>query len=316
MILVSYTCNLFSTKEEIDINYKQEMRDFVQEISNYSKYLNFEFIIIPQNGVELLTNNGEENGSPNSEYIIAIDGIGQEDLYYGYTADDQSTPSVTILYIKSFLDIAESNQKIILVTDYCSTISNVDDSYNKNMQNDYISFAANHRELDNIPDYPDPIYNENDDDITNVDKSNNFLYLINPSGFTSKQEFIDTITATNYDLLIMDYFFNEEEFTEIELNELRHKANGGRRLLISYMSIGEAEDYRYYWQFNWNSNPPNWMEGENPNWDGNFKVKYWEQSWKDIIYGDQDSYLDKIIDKGFDGVYLDIIDAFEYFENQ
>ncbi|HDY87770.1 MAG TPA: alpha-1,4 polygalactosaminidase, partial [bacterium] len=24
----------------------------------------------------------------------------------------------------------------------------------------------------------------------------------------------------------------------------------------------------------------------------------------------------KIIDAGFDGVYLDIIDAFEYFENQ
>ncbi len=80
----------------------------------------------------------------------------------------------------------------------------------------------------------------------------NFLYLINPSRFPSKASFIDAITSTNYDMLIMDYFFNEEEFTEIELNELRHKINGSKRLLISYMSIGEAEDYRYYWQSNWN----------------------------------------------------------------
>jgi hypothetical protein len=31
-------------------------------------------------------------------------------------------------------------------------------------------------------------------------------------------------------------------------------------------------------------------------------------------YGNQDSYINKIVSAGFDGVYLDIIDAFEYFE--
>ena len=56
------------------------------------------------------------------------------------------------------------------------------------------------------------------------------------------------------------------------------------------------------------------MDGENPNWPGNYKVRYWEQSWKDIIYGNDNSYLKKILDAGFDGVYLDIIDAFEYYE--
>ncbi len=64
------------------------------------------------------------------------------------------------------------------------------------------------------------------------------------------------------------------------------------------------------------SNLPQWLERENPNWEGNLTIKYWNQDWKDIIYGNQNSYLDKIIEKGFDGVYLDIIDAFEYFENQ
>jgi len=80
------------------------------------------------------------------------------------------------------------------------------------------------------------------------------------------------------------------------------------------MSIGEAEDYRYYWKAEWKTNPPSWLAEENPNWPGNYKVRYWNEDWQNIIYGNNDSYLRKILDAGFDGVYLDIIDAFEYFE--
>jgi cysteinyl-tRNA synthetase len=112
----------------------------------------------------------------------------------------------------------------------------------------------------------------------------------------------------------MDLFINDEAFTAAEINQLRSKANGGKRLVICYMSIGEAEDYRYYWQSSWNSNKPDWMAAENPDWPGNFKVKYWDADWQGIIYKNNDSYLNRITSAGFDGVYLDIIDAFEYFE--
>ncbi|MCF0041372.1 endo alpha-1,4 polygalactosaminidase [Dyadobacter fanqingshengii] len=103
-------------------------------------------------------------------------------------------------------------------------------------------------------------------------------------------------------------------FTAAEVEQLRKKANGGKRLVICYMSIGEAEDYRYYWQENWTKNPPEWIAAENPDWPGNYKVKYWNEEWQGLIYKNQHSYLNKIIAAGFDGVYLDIIDAFEYFE--
>lgn len=36
--------------------------------------------------------------------------------------------------------------------------------------------------------------------------------------------------------------------------------------------------------------------------------------WKNIIYGTSDSYTQKLLNSGFDGAYLDIVDAFEYFE--
>jgi cysteinyl-tRNA synthetase len=56
------------------------------------------------------------------------------------------------------------------------------------------------------------------------------------------------------------------------------------------------------------------MDRENPHWKGNYKVRYWEPSWQELILGKEDAYLDKILKTGFDGVYLDIIDAFDYFE--
>jgi cysteinyl-tRNA synthetase len=110
----------------------------------------------------------------------------------------------------------------------------------------------------------------------------------------------------------MDMFFGEgTEFTAAGINQLKNKANGGKRLVISYMSIGEAEDYRYYWQPGWEVGDPFFIEKENPEWEGNYKVRYWEKEWQDIIFGTESSYLNKILDADFDGVYLDIIEAFE-----
>jgi cysteinyl-tRNA synthetase len=113
----------------------------------------------------------------------------------------------------------------------------------------------------------------------------------------------------------MDLFFDENTaFTKEEIASLRTKQNGGSRLIIAYMSIGEAEDYRYYWQENWRSDSPEWLTDENPDWEGNYKVRYWNPEWQAIIFGNSEAYLDKILAAEFDGVYLDIIDAFEYFE--
>lgn len=293
------------------------MRDFVIGLNKYAKTSNSNFFIVPQNGIELVTSSGKEDGSLNTPYLNAIDANGQEDLFYGYVNDDQATPAKDNSYLRTFLDKSKSAGKKILVTDYCSTPANMDASYNQNNAANYVSFAADHRALNNIPGYPGPIYRENNAAIKSLSEINNFLYLINLENFSSKAHFISAVNSTNYDLLIMDLFFRDgTAFTATEINQLRNKGNGGKRLVISYMSIGEAENYRYYWQSNWNSNKPSWMDAENPNWPGNFKVKYWQKEWQNIIFGNDDSYLHKITSANFDGVYLDIIDAFDYYEQQ
>ena len=304
-----------SPSQYADIDFREEMRTFVIDISQYAKSHNPDFVVIPQNGIELVTQDGEETGTPATAYLAAIDGNGQEDLFYGYEEDDRPTPVRENEYLRAFLNVSRDAGNTILVTDYCSTPSRMDDSYSKNSSAGYISFAADQRELDNIPEYPEPIHSINDATITTLSEAQNFLYLLNPGNFASKTEFIDAVTATDYDLVIMDLFFDEA--TEFEANDvamLRSKSNGGNRLVVAYMSIGEAEDYRYYWQSDWTRDKPSWLAAENPAWEGNYKVRYWDPEWQGIIYGDENSYLKKILDAGFDGVYLDIIDAFEYFE--
>jgi len=40
---------------------------------------------------------------------------------------------------------------------------------------------------------------------------------------------------------------DENAFTKFEIEALK-SSFGGDKIVISYISIGEAEDYRYYWE--------------------------------------------------------------------
>jgi cysteinyl-tRNA synthetase len=314
MILIA-SCSKDSGDKNGNVNYRREMRSFVQGISAYSRSINPSFLIIPQNGIELVTENGEPDGTPVSEYLAAINGCGQEDLFFGFNYDDVPTPAAETEWTRSFLDIARNAGKKILVTDYCFTAAKVDESYALNSAAGFISFAAPQRELNTIPSYPSPIVGESDAEVVSLSDARNFLYLINSENYLKKSMFIYAVIATNYDLLIVDLYFNSESiFTSEEVEQLRAKSNGGRRMVIAYLSIGEAENYRWYWQSGWKPGNPAWLGDENPDWPGNFTVKYWDPEWQQIIYGNDDSYVKKILDAGFDGVYLDRIDAFENFE--
>jgi len=298
-------------------DYRQEMRDLVQRISAYAGELRTGFVVIPQNGQELLTTNGKESGTPAWDYLSAVDGVGREDLFFGFDADNVSTPTSERDYMLSFLDMAESHGIEALVTDYCWTASFVDESYARNAGKGYISFAADPRELDDVPSYPATPYNVNPSDVAVLGEARNFLYLINTNRYDGKEDFLGAIRATDYDVVIMDLFFDGTvPFDSIDISSLKEKAGGGSRLILAYMSIGEAEEYRYYWKPEWVENPPAWLAEENPDWPGNYKVRYWEKEWQDVIFGNDASYLRQIVDAGFDGVYLDIIDAFEYFEER
>ena len=133
---------------------------------------------------------------------------------------------------------------------------------------------------------------------------------------------VDAVAKIKADIKVIDYSrdgSHEGRFSLSEVDTMRgyppgwvfgSKASHSIPLVLAYMSIGEAETYRWYWDKAWDFKKPYWMDKENPNWGSNYKVRYWDQEWQGLII----QYLDRIIDAGFDGVYLDIIDAFEYWE--
>ena len=84
--------------------------------------------------------------------------------------------------------------------------------------------------------------------------------------------------------------------------------------MLAYLSIGEAQTYRYYWKWYWGwvfgVLSPRWLGSENPEWRGNYGVRYWHEGWQKIILGGENSYLERIVKAGFDGVYLDGVDEY------
>ena len=91
---------------------------------------------------------------------------------------------------------------------------------------------------------------------------------------------------------------------------------GGPKIVLCYMSIGQSETYRWYWNPAWVENPPVWLDIPDGIWAGDRWVHYWDTDWQEIIYGTPESYLDQILALGYDGVYLDRVDAYWYYQDQ
>ncbi|MFH0977055.1 MAG: endo alpha-1,4 polygalactosaminidase [Spirochaetota bacterium] len=294
------------------------MRKFVELISARAKKINPSFAVVPQNAMDLITYNSKADGGIAKSYLASIDAAGCEELFYGHSEDGKRTAADTTDYFLNYLKIMKNNAKAILVIDYVADKKQAFNSFTLNNKHGFISFQAN-RELTKIPSW---IFSRNDDAVTDIHKAKNFLYLLNASQFRSVDAYLSALKKTWHDLIVIDAFFWGKMLTRNQVALLQKKPSGKKRLVLAYLSIGEAEDYRYYWKQEWKQSRPLFLERENPEWKGNYKVKYWMDEWKEIITGRvdgtgfTDSYLKKILDAGFDGVYLDVLDAAYYFEKR
>ena len=321
IIIALFSCS--KKKDLKDVNFRTEMVNLVSEISDHAKAKNPNFLIIPQNGEALANELG---------FLDKTDGIGKEDFNYGYEKDGLLTPTADRNEMITYLDMFTANNQFVLAVDYvfassedipefgAATQAKIDDSYSKSTTKGYIPYATV-RNLNYLTVNPnhEPLV----DTINSISDIKSYLYYLQPNNL-SKEEYITNISESNFDLVVMDFSYDgSEEFTSEDIQKIKSGLNNGNGgYVVAYMSIGEAEDYRYYWDENWSksngklsNNAPDWIYSENKDWEGNFKVLYWNSEWKKLIYGDSSAYLDKIIAQGFDGVYLDIVDGYEFYED-
>ena len=309
ILIITIVLIVACSKEKRSDKAAGKMQEFIINISSYSRGLDPDFIIIPQNGIELAFSNCDTAEGFNSSFISAIDGVGIESLFYEETTVEDDGRLGMARRIKNA-------SKKILVADYVNDNSNIASAIQHSKNEDFICFPRSSENYD-YKYIPDSVINENTNNINTLQDAKNYLYLINTDNFSSKQDMLNAIAATNFDALIIDMFFNEEALTSTEVTQLKTKANGGKRLLISYINVGAAEKWRYYWKKSWMVHIPCWLKRKYEGYGDEIWVKFWNNKWQEIIYGNDDSYFKKIIDAGFDGAYLDNVEAyyFLYFKD-
>ncbi len=131
---------------------------------------------------------------------------------------------------------------------------------------------------------------------------------------------IDKLAATDYDMLVVEQGFNIKNNpydVSYLINNLKIKPNGEKRIILAYIDIGQAEDWRTYWKNDWiaptktQTGYPDFLITTDPDgWSGNYPVAYWRQGWQDI-WLKKNGIIEQIAKYGFDGVYLDWVEAYD-----
>jgi cysteinyl-tRNA synthetase, unknown class len=142
-----------------------------------------------------------------------------------------------------------------------------------------------------------------------LNKVNAWLLLLNNDLAPAT---VRQIAQSDHDMVVVDYLPSQPHHKAYPIHEtvaaLKRKPGGGRRLVIAYLNVGQAEDYRTYWRKGWRVGAPDWILMNDPDgWAGNFPVAYWRPGWRDIITG----LARDIAGAGFDGVYLDWVGGFQ-----
>jgi cysteinyl-tRNA synthetase len=119
------------------------------------------------------------------------------------------------------------------------------------------------------------------------------------------------IIASDYDMVVMDPIITEMQNEDFPITETVRTFQEAGKLVVAYMDIGQAEDYRTYWQPDWRIGNPVWIVGDDPDgWTGNYPVAFWWDEWQAIWFDPQDGLLQMLLDVGFDGIYMDWVEAY------
>ena len=108
------------------------------------------------------------------------------------------------------------------------------------------------------------------------------------------------LSTTDFKVAVID-----NESSGLSKTQLSSLQTAGKTVM-AYLSVGEAENYRSYWKADWNNSKPDFVLEQNENWAGNFRVKFWDKTWQDIVI----SRAVELAKAGYNGITLDVVDVY------
>jgi cysteinyl-tRNA synthetase len=136
-----------------------------------------------------------------------------------------------------------------------------------------------------------------------------WFYFISPN---LRLDIVEQIRNSTYDLVVLDFIPSESNNARYPMADVVWQLRNAPRpkRVVAYIDIGQAESHRTYWRQGWRVGNPRWIVATDPDgWRGNYPVAFWNPEWREIWLGDN-GYLARIIEAGFDGVYLDWVEAY------
>lgn len=302
-------------------NYREYMRAMVEDLSIYAHGRNPKFVVVTEPGFDLTGWSRREFdleelkrdrnakispdaivpvGTPMRRYLQRIDGL----LLNGQFCAPLRVPradlaammkqGVKMLSVDHCADAAQGSAALQAAV-RMGVVAHIDLD-----ENDVFDRVPTRR--------PSP---ENSGNVEVLADARNMLMMLDSRAYGSKEEWIAALAATNYDVVVTDAFYRGNlPLSKDAIHSLKFKQMGARRLVLARLSLGYAEDERYYWQRDWKIGAPSWIQARAPGKPGSYVVEFWNPAWKAII----GKYFAGIIDLGFDGVVLDGVEAYRRYE--
>jgi cysteinyl-tRNA synthetase, unknown class len=165
-------------------------------------------------------------------------------------------------------------------------------------------------------------------------------------GLQGSVEPVSALVREPYDMVVIEPTRTEYEGMEFDtagvVSRLKSSVSsrpGVGKLVLAYVDIGQAEDWRWYWprRSRGSLDPatlaggPSYALTNDPDgWTGNYPVAYWTPEWQAIAVTGTDtspmpffsetecccgplfnSIIEEVVRDGFDGIYLDWVEAWE-----
>lgn len=318
----------FTPLEQIP-NHRQLMRDIVIALSDYCKKRNPRFIVLVRNGPGLLVKETREwkwetmrdpdntekypkVGTLNRPYLKAIDGVLVDGLSYGVPDYGKPTDPDRVKVVAGIGEVLRREGRRLVAIDYCNAKAQVADAEAKAAKAGALSYLDRDgdKRLDRIA--PGRPMHENPDPVHDLASARNYQPMLRSDRFATRSAWFEALAATNYDLLLLDTFWREtESLTFDQVRALRYKRLGADRLVLGTLPLALARDTRFYWKPEWKLGNPSFLAAPDPDDPAETIVNYWDDKWKELI----GKYMQGIVDLGVDGVLLDQVDAYLYFED-